>query len=336
LDLGEDDLGMANHLLSALLGLLSTASLSSQQVPQPDGGLPVVVSPSGYQKNHWVPVVALWCSSGERCDAITGALTADGFAVVQLHSAPGSIELGKIMGKVRQRVRIAQGGVHALIVSAKEKAVAAVLAQRQEFQTVCVCDGTAGANLDALMRLQKRRIGVVVTSDAKEISAYVKAFHTERVVAGAAGEVHQVLDSFHDAAAVGDEDRYFAILPDDSVFLGTDATERWTGKEFRSFAMRYFKQPSAWTYVPLERHVTLSADGKLAWFDEALDNAGYGECRGTGVLTKRDGRWVVLQYNLTVPVPNDLMSGVAKKIRAHLDGKKPTIRKPAAKKQAGN
>jgi hypothetical protein len=69
----------------------------------------------------------------------------------------------------------------------------------------------------------------------------------------------------------------------------------------------------------LERHVTLSSDGKLAWFDEALDNAGYGECRGTGVLQKRDGRWVLLQYNLTVPVPNDLMGDVAKKIRAYLD-----------------
>ena len=127
-------------------------------------------------------------------------------------------------------------------------------------------------------------------------------------------------DSFHDAAAVGDEDRYFTILPDDSIFLGTDATERWTGKQFRSFAMPYFKRASAWTYVPLDRHVTLSADGKVAWFDEALDNLGYGECRGTGVLERRAGSWVILQYNLTVPVPNDLMSMVAGKIRVHLDG----------------
>lgn len=310
---------MANHFRIALLGLLSTASLSAQQAPQRDSDLPVVVSPSGYQKNHWVPTVVLWCSSGERCDALAGALTAGGFFVAQLHSAPGSKDLAKIMAKLRQRVRIAQGGVHAVIVSDAEKAVAAVLAQRQEFQTVTLCGAAAGAKTTALQRLPKRRVRAIATNDAGKIAAHLKALHKQRVVAGVAGEVHQVLDSFHDAAAVGDEDRYFAILPDDAVFLGTDATERWTGKQFRSFAMRYFKLPSAWTYVPLERHVTLSADGTLAWFDEVLDNAGYGECRGTGVLQKRDDGWVVLQYNLTVPVPNDLMGDLAKKIRAYLD-----------------
>ena len=123
-----------------------------------------------------------------------------------------------------------------------------------------------------------------------------------------------------EAAAVGDEDRYFAIFPGDAVFLGTDATERWSGDEFRAFAMPYFQRASAWTYVPFERHVTIAPGGALAWFDEALDNAGYGECRGTGVLVRRGDAWVLQQYNLTVPVPNDLMAGFAKRIRAHLDG----------------
>jgi hypothetical protein len=100
------------------------------------------------------------------------------------------------------------------------------------------------------------------------------------------------------------------------ALIGADATERWTGREFRAFAARYFDRDSAWTYVPLERHVVVEAGGRLAWFDEVLDNAGYGECRGTGVLALRDGRWVLRQYNLTVPVPNDLMAGVAKQIRA--------------------
>jgi hypothetical protein len=322
---------MAIHFRIVVLGLLSVVNLSAQQAPRSDQNLPAVASPSGYQANHWVPTVVLWCSEVKRREALTSALNADGFSVVLLQSAPGSKALEKIIASVRQRVRIAQGGVHAVIVSDTKKAIAAVLAQRQEFQTVTVCGNASATDLDALMRLPKRRIWVLVTGDAKEISAHLKGLHAERVVSGAAGDVHQVLDSFHDAAAVGDEDRYFAILPNDSVFLGTDATERWTGKQFRSFAMRYFKLPSAWTYVPLERHVTLSADGKLAWFDEALDNAGYGECRGTGVLAKRDTGWVVLQYNLTVPVPNDLMGGVAKKIRAYLDAKKPAGQSAAGK-----
>src|SRR5690606_3189885 len=131
--------------------------------------------------------------------------------------------------------------------------------------------------------LPRRRVLALATKDPQRLREHLLAWHQQRVGVGAAHDVSQVLDSFHDAAAVADEDRYFAILPDDSVFLGTDATERWTGKEFREFALRYCKGPSAWTYVPMQREVTLSPDGKLAWFDEALDNAGYGECRGTGV-----------------------------------------------------
>ncbi|MCK5940917.1 MAG: nuclear transport factor 2 family protein [Planctomycetes bacterium] len=67
--------------------------------------------------------------------------------------------------------------------------------------------------------------------------------------------------------------------------------------------------------------MTVAEGGQLAWFDEVLDNASYGECRGTGVLVRRDGAWVLQQYNLTVPVPNDLMADVARQIRAHVDGR---------------
>jgi len=67
----------------------------------------------------------------------------------------------------------------------------------------------------------------------------------------------------------------------------------------------------------------VSADGAFAWFDEVLDNEGYGECRGSGVLERRAQRWVVRQYNLTVPVPNDLLRGVVERIRAFADGRAP-------------
>ena len=81
----------------------------------------------------------------------------------------------------------------------------------------------------------------------------------------------------------------------------------------------------AWTYVPLRRHVTVAASGALAWFDEVLDNEAYGECRGSGVLELRQGRWVVRQYNLTVPVPNDLMRGIAERIRSFAAGRAPAV-----------
>ena len=70
-----------------------------------------------------------------------------------------------------------------------------------------------------------------------------------------------------------------------------------------------------WTYTPTERHVFISEDGNTAWFDERLENDGFGECRGTGALVKEDGVWKVSQYNLTVPIPNELLRDVVAQIR---------------------
>jgi hypothetical protein len=128
--------------------------------------------------------------------------------------------------------------------------------------------------------------------------------------------IEQVLDAFHTAAAKADEEAYFALLAPTGVFLGTDATERWDKAAFQAFAHPYFAKGTAWTFVPRNRHVNLSADGRVAWFDELLDSANYGECRGSGVLEKIDGAWKVQQYNLTIPLPNDLAKDVVAQIRA--------------------
>ncbi|MBC7835342.1 MAG: nuclear transport factor 2 family protein [Phycisphaerales bacterium] len=127
--------------------------------------------------------------------------------------------------------------------------------------------------------------------------------------------VKRVLDDWHDAAADADEDRYFGHMTDNAVFLGTDATERWTKAEFQAYAHPYFAKGQGWTYVPQSRYVMFGDSTRVAWFDEKLLNAKYGECRGTGVLERHDGRWLISHYNLTVPVPNDLLDGVVKMIR---------------------
>jgi phosphohistidine phosphatase SixA len=138
---------------------------------------------------------------------------------------------------------------------------------------------------------------------------------------GPVGALHFALDDFHDAAAKGDEDRYFGLFAPESVFIGTDATERWTLDEFRTFALPYFQRgKSAWIYVPRARHVQLSPDGQIGWFDEELGHARLGLCRGTGVVRQIDGAWRVAQYVLTVPIPNDLMGGIAERIHAFSDG----------------
>lgn len=127
--------------------------------------------------------------------------------------------------------------------------------------------------------------------------------------------VEAVLDDFHRAASEADGDAYFGLFAAEGVFLGTDATERWTVDEFRAYAKPYFDQGRGWTYEPLERHVSISDDGGTAWFDERLHNDGLGETRGSGVLVRRGGAWKVAQYNLTIPVPNELAADLVERIR---------------------
>ena len=127
--------------------------------------------------------------------------------------------------------------------------------------------------------------------------------------------IQTMLDDWHDAAADADETRYFAAMAPEFVFLGTDASERWDVASFRDFAHPYFAKGKAWTFVPRGRHVIVSPGGDVAWFDEKLDSASYGECRGTGVVRKVGDAWKIAHYNLTIPIPNDLAKSVVEMIR---------------------
>jgi len=127
--------------------------------------------------------------------------------------------------------------------------------------------------------------------------------------------VAAVLDVFHAAAAAADEKRYLATLAPRAVFLGTAGGERWAGDDYRDFVHSYFSRGKGWAYTPSARSVEIAADGQTAWFDERLENASYGECRGTGVLTLRGGEWKVEQYNLTIPIPNELAAEIVARIR---------------------
>lgn len=132
----------------------------------------------------------------------------------------------------------------------------------------------------------------------------------------ARAEVGRVLDTLHRAAAEADAERYFACFAPDAVFLGTDASERWDLEAFRAWAAPHFAAGRGWTYLPRDRHVALGCDGRLAWFDERLEHARYGELRGTGVL-RRDGEaWRVVQYDLGFVVPNEATAEVVERIRA--------------------
>lgn len=129
--------------------------------------------------------------------------------------------------------------------------------------------------------------------------------------------VNAVLDDWHKAAAQADEARYFGHFTPDAVYLGTDATERWTRDEFRAWARPYFSKGKAWNFTAASRHVSFSKDGAVAWFDEALSTTNMGPARGSGVLVKDGGSWKIAQYNLSIPIPNDLMEDFKQRIEAH-------------------
>ena len=130
--------------------------------------------------------------------------------------------------------------------------------------------------------------------------------------------ISQTLDQLHAAAAKADGKTYFDLFAPDAVFIGTDASERWTMDQFRGYALPLFAQGKGWTYTPRLRHVTVARVpcSCVAWFDEILDSASYGTSRGTGMLTLTPFGWKIEQYALTFPVPNDMAKDITGKIKA--------------------
>lgn len=128
--------------------------------------------------------------------------------------------------------------------------------------------------------------------------------------------VDETLDTFHQAAANADLDTYLGLMTPDMVFLGTDGEERWQGEQFSAFVSANFSKGRGWTYNTTERHSVISPSGHVAWFDELLAHDKYGRCRGSGVLLKSASGWRIAQYNLSVPIPNDMLPAVVRDIIA--------------------
>lgn len=128
--------------------------------------------------------------------------------------------------------------------------------------------------------------------------------------------VAAVLDDWHRAAAQADEGRYFGHFAEGAVFLGTDPGERWTKAAFQTWARPFFQRGKAWSFKATRRAITVSPDGRTAWFDEDLDTPNLGPARGTGVLTQAQGRWRIEQYSLSIPIPNALTKTVQTQIEA--------------------
>ncbi len=128
-------------------------------------------------------------------------------------------------------------------------------------------------------------------------------------------DINKFLNNWHLAASKADENIFFSSMASNGIYIGTDATERWTRDEMQIWSKKYFDRESAWDFKPIERKINFSSDRKTAWFNETL-NTWMGVCRGSGILIKSGESWKIQQYHLSVTVPNDLIEGFVKLVGA--------------------
>lgn len=117
-------------------------------------------------------------------------------------------------------------------------------------------------------------------------------------------EINTVVDSWHNEAAKANFNNYFDAMGNSSIFIGTDAGENWTKKDFQKFCKPYFDKGKAWNFTPLERNIYTNSRKDVVWFDELLDTW-MGTCRGSGVLEKQENSWKIKHYVLSIAIPNE-------------------------------
>ena len=123
--------------------------------------------------------------------------------------------------------------------------------------------------------------------------------------------LNSFLDNWHKAAAEANYQNYFGALDSVSVYIGTDAAEVWSKKQFSNFSKPYFDRGKAWAFTAVDRNIYFNEAGNIAWFDELL-NTWMGVCRGSGVLEKTNGNWKIKHYVLSLTIPNDNINDVIK------------------------
>lgn len=132
-------------------------------------------------------------------------------------------------------------------------------------------------------------------------------------------EINQLLDNWHMAAGESNFNAYFDVLSESSIYIGTDANENWTKGEFMAFAKPYFAKKKGWNFKAIERNIYLSPDKKIVWFDELLDTQ-MKICRGSGIISKENGKWKIQHYVLSMTIPNENVEEVVK-IKSPLEDK---------------
>jgi hypothetical protein len=124
-------------------------------------------------------------------------------------------------------------------------------------------------------------------------------------------DIHRFIDKWHRAAAEADAKAFFGSMDERCIYIGTDASERWSKSDFITFAKPYFDKGKAWDFKPYDRDLHVPMNGEYVWFSELL-NTWMGVCRGSGILRKTSTGWTILQYHLSVTVPNEIINDFIK------------------------
>ena len=120
-------------------------------------------------------------------------------------------------------------------------------------------------------------------------------------------EVDEFINKWHKAAAEAELTSYFDMMSENAIYIGTDAGERWTKKEFFTFCEPHFLKGKTWVFKPFDRQIYFSDDNKTIWFDELL-NTWMGVCRGSGVIVLENGELKISHYHLSVTIKNEKMN----------------------------
>jgi hypothetical protein len=127
-------------------------------------------------------------------------------------------------------------------------------------------------------------------------------------------EVEKVIHDSIDWALTKDTDRLFSIVAQDEDFFifHPDSKSTIVGFEaFKKLGERVWLKDEfkATDYAVKELRLKFSEMGNVAWYSCLLDDhaewngkpAGWDNCRWTGTLEKRGGKWVVVQMHFSFP-----------------------------------
>lgn len=132
-------------------------------------------------------------------------------------------------------------------------------------------------------------------------------------LAAAAADARAAVDQFPVALETEDVALMSRLMAHDAdmVCFGTDASERWVGWDALKASVELQFAAFENTKITVrDQVVKVGPSGDVAWFTEVMDwdlTAG-GEpvklegARISGVLEKRDGAWVMVQFHTSLPV----------------------------------